>query len=294
MSSTPPSVNNGAWDPKIVLGEATVYADGSALFEAPARTPVYFQVLDATNRVIQTMRSWSTLQPGERFACVGCHEAKNAAPVLEYKPSLAMRAGVQRLVAPHGAPRGFSFNAEVQPILDRHCIRCHNDRAPVAALFMEAGKLRVGAAVQPAKPGAFSLLAATSLDRGAQRKWSDAYLRLTCCGASTPLVNWISPQSRPPVLPPYFAGSARSGLLPMLEKGHHDVKLARGELDTIACWIDLLVPYCGDYREANAWTPAEVERYEHFLAKRAALEAQDARNVAALLARPPPAPHALP
>ena len=27
---------------------------------------------------MQTMRSWSTLQPGEQLSCVGCHESKNA------------------------------------------------------------------------------------------------------------------------------------------------------------------------------------------------------------------------
>ena len=58
----------------------------------------------------------------------------------------------------------------------------------------------------------------------------------------------------PEPLPPYFAGAARSELLTLLEKGHKGVKLSREELDKIACWMDLLVPYCGNYREANAWT----------------------------------------
>ena len=40
------SVINGSWDVKHVLGDATVYEDGSACFEVPARTPVYFQALD--------------------------------------------------------------------------------------------------------------------------------------------------------------------------------------------------------------------------------------------------------
>jgi hypothetical protein len=28
----------------------------------------------------------------------------------------------------YGPPRGFSFSREIQPILDRHCTGCHNDR----------------------------------------------------------------------------------------------------------------------------------------------------------------------
>jgi hypothetical protein len=36
----------------------------------------------------------------------------------------------------------------------------------------------------------------------------------------------------------------------------------------MACWIDLLVPFCGDYMEANRWEPEEVEKYNRFLQKR--------------------------
>ncbi len=46
LASTPISIGNGAWDVKVVLGEAKVYEDGSALFTVPARRPVYFQALD--------------------------------------------------------------------------------------------------------------------------------------------------------------------------------------------------------------------------------------------------------
>jgi len=42
---------------KQVLGTVPVEADGSALFEVPARTPVLFQALDARGRAVQTMRS---------------------------------------------------------------------------------------------------------------------------------------------------------------------------------------------------------------------------------------------
>ncbi len=125
---TPISIGNGAWDVKIVLGDAEVHADGSACFSVPARTPVYFQALDAKGHAVQTMRTWSTLQPGEYRACVGCHERKSTAPDSFGATTLAARAGPQPLTPFHGPPRGFSFVREVQPILDRHCTRCHNDR----------------------------------------------------------------------------------------------------------------------------------------------------------------------
>ena len=65
----------------------------------------------------------------------------------------------------------------------------------------------------------------------------------------------------------------------LLGDGHKGVRLSQEELDKIACWIDLVIPYCGDYHEANAWTPEEVSRYDHFLAKRRQMEAIEADNV---------------
>ena len=115
LVSTPISIGNGAWDVKTVLGEVKVHEDGSALFIVPARTPVYFQAVDARGCVVQTMRSWSTLQPGEYFGCVGCHEHKNnAPPTASYGFSLAMKAGLQAPEPFYGVPRGFSFPKEIR------------------------------------------------------------------------------------------------------------------------------------------------------------------------------------
>ncbi len=49
------------------------------------------------------------------------------------------------------------------------------------------------------------------------------------------------------------------------------MKLDAAEVEKIACWIDLLVPFCGDYTEAAAWTPEERQKYERYFAKRVAL-----------------------
>ena len=114
---TPVAVGTGTWDVKAILGDTKVYKDGSAMFEVPARTPVYFQALNEKDQVVQTMRSWATLMPGENFSCAGCHESKNAAPPEKYGKTLAMRAGPETLAPFHGPARGFSFPKEIQPIL---------------------------------------------------------------------------------------------------------------------------------------------------------------------------------
>ena len=284
LSSTPVACDNGAWDVKRVLGSTPVYADGSACFRVPARTPMYFQAIDARGHAVQTMRSWATLQPGEAFACVGCHESKNTAPPVRQATD-ALRAGPLDLEPFCGPPRGFSFPKEVQPILDRHCIRCHHDRS---------ARLTIGDKAPPAvreTTPAFSLLGEPNLDTGAKRLWSDAYLALVQNGRPNPVVNWLGVQSAPPMLPPYAGGAARSRLVTMLAEGHNGVRLSREEMDKLACWIDLLVPFCGDYTEAAAWTDEEKAMYAHFLAKRRRMEAEERRNIEAWLrARPDAVP----
>ena len=135
---TPISTGNGAWDIKKVLGVVPIEEDGSALFTAPANTPMYFQLLDENGCVIQTMRSWTTLMPNETFSCVGCHEDKNIAPTVSGTTTLVMKKGVTTLQPdlwmtdtddydPYTDAAGFSFLEEVQPILDESCIVCHSD-----------------------------------------------------------------------------------------------------------------------------------------------------------------------
>jgi hypothetical protein len=286
---TPISIGNGSWDPKNVLGEVTVCDDGSAFFEVPARTPVYFQAIDAKGRAIQTMRSWATFQPGEVGSCIGCHENKNAAPPVGSTIPLALKADAEQLAGFYGPPRGFSFRKEIQPILDRHCTVCHKEPPtatppPAMVTTQPPGKLA---------DRAFSLLDTDVADETAKRKWSQAYLALTasqrrmgversnsyCGDPHNPVVNWISAQSSPGMLPPYSAGAAKSRLLTLLEQGHGGAKLSQEEMDKIACWIDLLVPFCGDYLEANTWSKDDMKKYSHFLDKRKRMQEVEDRNI---------------
>ncbi len=308
LASTPVSIE-GAWDVKKVLGTAKIHEDGSACFVVPARTPLYFQVLDDQGRMIQSMRSWVSLQPGETASCVGCHEDKNAAPPPS-RLSRASAAGPQPLREWRGPPQGFSFIREIQPILDRHCVRCHYLDEPPEYLLAgsppgsrvrldadsgdatAAGPRRpprpaptpdsrapAGGAGQPAEVlPAFSLQGTQVLDAECQRKWSDSYKAL----AHRHVADWIDIQSAPPMLSPYHAGASQSRLIRILEDGsHYGVRLPQPEIDRFIVWIDLLVPYCGDYTEAM--NEEQIPRYLHFLEKRRRWQAQEAENVAAFL-----------
>lgn len=296
---TPPAIGNGTWDAKTVLGDAQVFADGSAYFEVPARTPFYMQAIDEQGCAVQTMRSWTVLQPAETVSCSGCHEPKNMAPPSGERRSLALAAGPQRLDGFYGPPRGFSFLREIQPILDRHCVRCHHDSDRWRVRLEQPGERERPSVADEAGPDeddpgpipAFSLKSVPVTEALAKRQWTESYLTLTHArvrslennahfsGDPNPLLNWISAQSVPEMLPPYSAGAAKSRFFTMLKNGHRKVRLSREELDKLACWIDLLVPFCGDYAEANAWSPEEKEFYERFLAKREAMAARERQGI---------------
>ncbi len=251
LVSTPPSINNGAWDPKIIIGDADVYADGSALFTVEAKAPVYFMLLDEKGRMVQTMRSWTLLQPGEYAGCVGCHENKNLGALSKGGTTKAMAKGAQKLQPINGPKRGFSFLKEVQPILNKHCVTCHDGKH-------EKTK--------------FALTSEGVPDNGAKRLWTKSYISLTHRGAADhEMLNWISAASTVKLIPAYFKGSNKSKLFKNLDAGHCKT-ITPQEIAVLAMWVDLGVPFCGDYTEANLWNDGEKAKYERYYNKRKQFE----------------------
>lgn len=270
---SPVGVGNASWDVKRILGTVEVEEDGSAFFRVPCRTPLYFQALDENDRVVQTMRSWSTLQPGETQSCVGCHEHKNTVPVVSHPVSMAMDKQIQQIVPEGIGDRHFSYIKEVQPIWDAHCISCHDG---VKSKLSLKGELKV-------------------VDQQTKRKFSDSYLNLTHARHMTkdndswqgdahhPEVNWVSNLSEPTLLAPYFAGSNTSNLIKRLESGHGGCKLSKEEVATVALWIDMAVPFISDYREANNWSQEDHDYYTYYEKKRETARSAEKENIRAYL-----------
>jgi len=109
---------------KKILGTVPVADDGSVVVRVPSGVPLQIQALDENGMAVMTERSFHYLHAGERRGCVGCHAESHASPPPD--ASLLMRAP-QALTPPAGPAYegGFSFVRTVQPVLDRHCIRCH-------------------------------------------------------------------------------------------------------------------------------------------------------------------------
>lgn len=211
-----PGMNWHNFENKRILGTVPVEDDGSAYFEVPANTYVFFQALDANGMMVQSMRSGIYVQPGETYGCVGCHENRvGDIPPVSSSPK-AMKRKADRLNGWYGAPRLFSFQREVQPIFDRHCVACH-----------DYGK----------KEGERLNLAG---DRDAV--FCTSYVDLWALGAITCVGGGPAE-----IQPAYSWGSHASKLIRVLRKGHGDVKLSAEELDRLITWVDLNGPYYPRY-----------------------------------------------
>ena len=137
----------GGWDVKRILGTVPVNEDGSAIFRVPANTPIFVQPLDAEGKA-QQVRCGAGSRPcrARSLSCVGCHEKQNSGPPSRYSAA-AIGAGPAAIAPWYGPARGFSFDREVQPVLDRRCVGCHNGQpyrtatSTVATLDLRAKRL---------------------------------------------------------------------------------------------------------------------------------------------------------
>ncbi len=285
-SVLPAGVGSASFDTKEILGEVDVHADGSAMFEVPARTPVFFQLIDEHGLTVQTMRSWATLMPGENFSCVGCHEENNSAPLPQAMKTIALQNPPQKLQpVPLITGRSFSYPVMVQPVFDRHCADCHAPGKKAESIDLTATLVKdnenddgSNSTRRQFNRSYLTLLKVqwdTSngrtrgprLDEGRPNEWVSYYTRM----ATTELT------------PPYYAGSTRSKLINMMQNGHGKTRVSPEEIAAVAAWIDLNVPFVGEYDEMNIWDEATVARYNEKLGMRRKMEAIEAENINAFV-----------
>jgi len=247
-----PAMNYNCTSSKRILGDAPVEADGSVYFELPAERFVFFQALDADGMMIQSMRSGTSLQPGERAGCTGCHESRyDSQPPLSGVLPLALRRPPSVLKPWYGPERDFNYLAEVQPVFDAHCVRCHDYGKEGEKALNLCGDLGL----------AFNVSYVEIRRRSALRWYPDAE------GQRKELVKPVD-DGPPEVLPPYAWGASRSRLVDVLRGGHKDVTLPPEAFDRLVTWIDLNTSYYGIYASNFPGNPygrspltfAQVER----------------------------------
>ncbi len=252
---------------KVQHGIVPVEEDGSAHFLVPANTDIFFQTLDANYMAVQTERTFVNYIPGEIRSCIGCHEKPNdAAPVGSRGTALAIRREASVPAAQPGeenAQRPLDYMADVQPVLNRHCIECHSGKEPKAGLNL-SGELttlfcRSYESLLPErrrgkgrKPSCFPLVGPT-IGENHPKTGNVHYLPTRSIGShNSILVAMLAPESVTLEDPEERKIAAK------LAKQHAKVKLSKPELLKITNWIDTNSQYYGMY-----WGRRNLQHKDH-------------------------------
>jgi len=200
-----------------VLGTVPVEPDGSAHFSVPALRPVFFVALDGQSRSVKRMQSFTQLMPGEHQGCTGCHEERTSTP-RAYASAGAVAAARRPPSSIRADDRAFDvpdFPRHVQPVLDRHCVRCHNPDDRTGGVDLSG-------------------------DRGPM--FSMGYYTLAIRGQIADGRNYAKSNYAP-----YALGSGGSALMRKLDGSHHGVKPPPADIAAVALWLDASAPYPGTY-----------------------------------------------
>lgn len=210
-----PGVNWDGFENKRIIGEAEIEADGSVSFNAPANKFVYFQLLDKDKKMIQSMRSGTMLMPDETYGCIGCHEDRLMTPMMDSSQTMALKKAPQSLKQFLGKePETFSYMQNIQPILDKHCVKCH-DATGDNKLILSSDK---------------------------NMYFNASYVNLNV--AKIIKVVGAGPSS---IQLPYSWGSHASKLTEIIDGNHKKVKLSKEEKEMIYTWLDINAPYYPTY-----------------------------------------------
>ena len=264
----PNTGRGGHENARAVLGTVPLEADGSARFIVPAEKPILFQVLDKDGFAWRTMRSTTSLMPGERVSCVGCHESKRE---VSYGPiSGALKQPARELVRTSEAGRPWGFVENVQPIFDAKCVSCHGDdnppkgisltRTPDPRFGRKSHVVEVGP-LQYAAPftKSYATLCFTDEPTGDKPnslkfykpfKWWKVRTGKDRQGRTAPMVPcWVeyNPVQTTPEGP--GVNALGSGLMGKLSRGKHGKLLTDAEKRVLATWIDLNATFYGCYEE---------------------------------------------
>ncbi|MDO4587408.1 MAG: SUMF1/EgtB/PvdO family nonheme iron enzyme [Planctomycetia bacterium] len=224
---------DGPWDVRQIVGTVPVNEDGSVMFKVPANVPIAIQPLDENGEAMQQMRSWFTAMPGEFLSCTGCHEDQNSTSPPSNK-TFQSDAEIPEIRPWFGPMRGFSFNREVQPVLDHYCVACHDGQEKGWGVI--PFDLRGGKVVSDYK---------TAFLTGQPNvgNFSSSYLNLH------QFVRRPGLESDYKLLNPMEFSANTTELVQILRDGHHGLQLDAEAWDRIITWVDMNAPYHGSWTE---------------------------------------------
>jgi hypothetical protein len=232
-----PLIGKGSYYVKHNHGTVPVDENGSAYFKAPSNRELYFIALDARGTEIQRMGSVVQITTGETSACVGCHENRLAPPKLRAQRAARMKQPPDNLTPPPWGAGPVNYVTQVQPILDKYCVKCH-----------AGGKAKNGLDLTDDKTRFFSM-SYESLTHGGHVQYY--YINKGPNG----------------VFPAMATGSWVSKLTELLESHHgkHKVKVDEQSRQCIYAWIDANAPYYDTWEMTRPHTIGGRDAYARTL-----------------------------
>ncbi len=198
-----------------ILGTVPVEPDGSAYMELPAMRPVFFVALDENDLSVKRMQSFLSLEPGEVTGCVGCHEQRLTTPLAALRETAILGRKPSRIEPIQDVPDVIDFPRDVQPILDKHCVECHDPDRP-------EGRVDLCGDHTPLFSASY---------------WTIMHRGLISDGRNERYGN----------RPPRTIGSSASPLLKLLDGSHYDARLSERERKLVRLWIESSAVYAGTY-----------------------------------------------
>jgi len=162
------------------------------------------------------MQSFTNTEPGVTAGCVGCHEKRVTTPSEGFRnTSLAVRHAPSIITPIADAPDIFDFPRDIQPILDKNCLSCHDWKTPQGGIVLSG-------------------------DRGPI--YSRSYFTLFAHDQVSDGRNLARSNYAPRTL-----GSGASALMRKLDGSHYGVTVTEHERKIVRLWIEVGAPYPGTY-----------------------------------------------
>lgn len=217
---------------RAVLGTVPVEPDGSAHFVAPVSKELYFQALDEKGMAIQSMRSGTYVHPGEQLTCQGCHEQKHDAPRPVSSP-LALQRKPSPIAPEVEGSNPFNYVRLVQPVLDKHCVSCHQEKKAMDLAGIVEGK----------------------------QGWTRSYTNLASkYGFYYHVQNGSikSAEHGGSRTPAGKFGARAAKLMQYVDERHYGVKLTADELRRVTLWLDSNSEFYGSYENTEGQAKGQV------------------------------------
>ena len=225
-----------------ILGTIPVEADGSAFFKLPSNRALFFIAIDKDGRSVKRMHSFLSVMPGEIISCVGCHEKRNQSPPMKHRLKAVTRPPSD--IKPLKYNRYvYDFPRDIQPILDKNCIECHNPQKPSGRVIL------TGDNGPFFSQSYFQLIARKLVIDGRNGKGNSA---------------------------PYSVGDSASRLMKIIDGSHKKVHLSEEEREHIRNWINVGAFYPGTYTAlGQGMLTGKKRSKEYYEAKKQAIKVID-------------------